>query len=127
MTEPIPKLKETQAIKVALQGVLDSNLLRSPSIEEFIASLPGDEELLTISETRQDDLLSDALSLIGASVEYLQGMLSGIALDDELHTRIIEVRNALLQAALAVESRPAVKAEYEALLASSRGTQSESR
>ena len=120
MTEPIPKLKETQAFKDALQGALDSHLLRSPSIQEFLDSLPGDEELLTISETRQEDILSDALSLTGASIEYLQGMLSGIQPDDELFTKIINVRNALLQAALAIEIRPAVKAEYEALLVSSK-------
>lgn len=118
MTEPIPKIKELQAIKSALQGVLDSQLLSSPSIEQFVAAMPSDDELLTITESRQEDIVCDALGLLSAAVQYLQGMLSGITPENELHIRIIEVQRALLQAALAFELPSAVKAEYEALLAS---------
>ncbi len=112
-----PTYKEIHSAKLALEGLLASKLLRSSSVEVFLATLPSETEFEFTGETRLEELTSDLLGYLSSAVEYLRGMLTGVSLD-RMATEMATHLGALLRASLAFDDLPVdMRAEYQTLLA----------
>jgi hypothetical protein len=118
------KTKEILAAKAALQRLLDIALLPSPSLAEFLASLPSDEEEFEdITTTGIEDMICDMLGFLSSAVQFLLGSVPDFTLH-EIPPQVASHMEALVLAALAFDLSPAQSAEYAELLAYCRGKES---
>ena len=116
----MPKIKEIQHASEVLQGLLASELLTSPSIQELLGNLPTETEFEALSNPRIEDLTTDLLDYINSAVQYLNGMLTGVPPFAETDLLVAAQLTALLTAALAFDLPIETREEYNELLANCR-------
>lgn len=64
------------AARAALQGLLTSNLFRSNTIAVYLAGLPPDESIATLSRPQLEEIVVTLEGFMSSSVQYLMGMLT---------------------------------------------------
>lgn len=100
--------------KSAFEQVIESGLLRSPTVEELLRSLPTRKEIDFLSEIKIEDISCDVQGLLSSVICYLEGMLAGVP--EEWAPEVVRHLEATLTAALAFKPSPARSEEYIQLL-----------